>query len=288
VREELKYWGRWFLETTGVDGFRLDAVKHISPHFMKEWVGHMKEMKNDAFFVAEYLSGDVNKLLAWYHSVDDQVQLFDMVLHHNFYEAGRQEKYDLSKILDNTLIRHLPHRAISFVDNHDSQPGQVLESFVEYWFKPLANAIILLREQGIPCIFFPSLYGASYDEHKDGNSYRVELASVPALREMMMVRHHLAYGDQRDYFDHPHVVGWVRVGHEEKKHSGCAVVLSNGDDGFKDMELGAGHANAEFIDITGNFPEKITTNGEGKAFFKVKSKSVSVWIRSEVAEMIKV
>ena len=123
---------------------------------------------------------------------------------------------------------------------------------------------------------------------KDGNNYRVELAPVPALREMMMVRHHLAYGEQRDYFDHPHVVGWVRLGHEETAHSGCAVVLSNGDDGFKDMDMGAGHANAEFVDITGNHSEKITTNEEGKAFFKVKAKAVSVWIRSEVAEMIKV
>lgn len=249
----------------------------------------MKEIKNDAFFVAEYLTGDVNKLLNWYHSVDDQVQLFDMVLHHNFYEAGNDEKYDLRKILDNTLIQHLPHRAISFVDNHDSQPGQVLESFVEWWFKPLANAIILLRQDGIPCIFFPSLYGADYDEMKDGNNWRVELAPVPALREMMMVRHHLSYGEQRDYFDHPHVVGWVRLGHGENQHSGCAVVLCNGDDGFKDMDLGGGHANAEFIDITGNHgDEKITTNEEGKAFFKVKSRSVSVWIRSEAADMVKV
>ena len=28
VREELARWGRWFLETTGVDGFRLDAARH--------------------------------------------------------------------------------------------------------------------------------------------------------------------------------------------------------------------------------------------------------------------
>ena len=29
VIEELDRWGKWYLETTGVDGFRLDAVKHI-------------------------------------------------------------------------------------------------------------------------------------------------------------------------------------------------------------------------------------------------------------------
>jgi len=35
VREELKQWGKWYVETTGVDGFRIDAVKHMSPAFVK-------------------------------------------------------------------------------------------------------------------------------------------------------------------------------------------------------------------------------------------------------------
>ena len=34
VTEELKYWGKWYVETTGVDSFRLDAVKHISAQLL--------------------------------------------------------------------------------------------------------------------------------------------------------------------------------------------------------------------------------------------------------------
>ena len=30
VNDELNAWGRWFLDTTGVNGYRFDAVKHIS------------------------------------------------------------------------------------------------------------------------------------------------------------------------------------------------------------------------------------------------------------------
>ncbi len=33
VRKELFYWGEWFLKTTGVDGFRFDAVKHVNSAF---------------------------------------------------------------------------------------------------------------------------------------------------------------------------------------------------------------------------------------------------------------
>src|SRR5262249_17310875 len=33
VRREITAWGRWYLDTAGVDGFRLDALKHISAWF---------------------------------------------------------------------------------------------------------------------------------------------------------------------------------------------------------------------------------------------------------------
>ena len=39
------------------------------------------------------------------------------------------------------------------MDNHDTQPCQSLESWVEPWFKPLAYALILLRRDGYPCVF---------------------------------------------------------------------------------------------------------------------------------------
>src|SRR6185437_2726356 len=41
VREELARWGKWYLETTGLDGFRLDAVKHMSVRFYNEWLDYM-------------------------------------------------------------------------------------------------------------------------------------------------------------------------------------------------------------------------------------------------------
>lgn len=54
----------------------------------------------------------------------------------------------MRQIFDNTLVKERPNLAVTFVDNHDTQYGQSLQSFVEEWFKPLAYAIILLREDG--------------------------------------------------------------------------------------------------------------------------------------------
>ena len=33
VEKELLHWGKWYLDTTGVDGFRFDAVKHVKAEF---------------------------------------------------------------------------------------------------------------------------------------------------------------------------------------------------------------------------------------------------------------
>jgi alpha-amylase len=82
--------------------------------------------------------------------------------------------------------------AVTFVDNHDSQPLQALESYVEFWFRPLAYALILLREEGCPCLFYIDLYGASYEE----NGEHIELVSLSELPILLNIRKTLAYGEQ--------------------------------------------------------------------------------------------
>lgn len=63
VREELINWGKWYLDTTKVDGFRLDAVKHISYAFFPEWLEAMRSYAGkELFAVGEYWSTDLNRL----------------------------------------------------------------------------------------------------------------------------------------------------------------------------------------------------------------------------------
>ena len=35
VLNEIERWGKWYLSVTGIDGMRLDAIKHISAGFYK-------------------------------------------------------------------------------------------------------------------------------------------------------------------------------------------------------------------------------------------------------------
>ena len=289
VREELKYWGKWYVETTGVDSFRLDAVKHISPEFYKEWLDHMNGTFQKKFLtVGEYWNQDVSNLKKYVEALEGRVQLFDVPLHYHFYEASRQGKdYNLSSIFDNTLVKESPQFAITFVDNHDTQPGQSLESFVEYWFKPHAYALILLRPNGIPSVFHTDYFGAEYNVFNDGQEHPVELTPAQHLYTMLRLRTCILYGDFEDHMDHPNVIGWCYKAVEDKPETGFAVILSNSEDGFKEMSIGKHAGNTRFSDITGNVNNVITTNDEGLALFPVKERSISIWVRREAAEMLK-
>ncbi|MDF2190282.1 alpha-amylase domain-containing protein [Paraflavitalea sp. CAU 1676] len=148
-------------------------------------------------------------------------------------------------------------------------------------FQPLAYALILLRVKGFPGIFYPHLFGADYSLEKEENNFNVKIAPTPSLEVLILVRQLLSFGDEYDYFDHPNTIGWVRKGSDDNKLSGCAVLISNGSEGNKVMELGNRFAHKTFTDITGNRPEKLTTDEFGKAEFLVNGESVSVWILEE-------
>jgi alpha-amylase len=277
---ELNYWGEWHHDLTNADGYRFDAVKHVSAEFFQHWLEHLRNYaKRDIFAVGEYWSYEVEALNHFIATTDGKVSLFDAPLHYNFHVASQEgESYDLRQIFDNTLVQQQPTLAVTLVDNHDSQPLQSLESIVEAWFKPLAYALILLREAGYPCIFYADYYGAHYkDVGKDGNEYEIWIDSHRSLIDKFLTaRQAYAYGEQYDYFDHPSTIGWTRQGDMEHP-GGLAVVLSNGEGGSKWMEIG--HPNCIYIDITEHIKETVKTSDEGWADFPTQGGSVSVWVQ---------
>ncbi len=279
VLGELKYWGEWCLDTTKIDGLRLDAVKHIEARFFYDWLKHLNNYaKKDLFTVGEYWSYEIDALNYFIAQTEGKIHLVDAPLHNNFHRASRQgQGYDLRQIFDRTLVQHQPTLAVTFVDNHDSQPLQSLESVVENWFKPLAYALILLREAGYPCVFYGDYYGADYrDKGRDGNEYDIVLKSHQVILDrLLQVRRDYAYGIQYDYFDHPNTVGWTRLGDVAHPDS-MAVIMGNGDAGTKWMEVGK--PDTTYIDLTQTINTSVVTNADGWGEFSCEGGSVSVWV----------
>jgi alpha-amylase len=282
VREELRRWGAWYQQSTKIDGLRLDAVKHIAPDYLNRWVDQLRQQAGkDLFVVGEYWAPE--KLQDMLHFIDiteGRMALFDACLHHNLYQAASGGKdYDLRRLFDSTLVTEKPSLAVTLTGNHDTQPLQLLEAPLQAWFLPLAYALILLRDKGYPCVFFPDLYGAQYKGNdNNGEEREVTLKPVPALEQLLRARKSFAYGVQRDYFDYPSCIGWVRAGDAEHPGSGCAVLLSNSDKGQKRMEIGQSFAGQAFHDWLGHSSAKVVIGEDGWGDFMCEAGSVSVWV----------
>ena len=283
VVQALNEWGQWLLKTTGINGLRLDGAKHMSTCFVREWVQQLRSEQpasaaSPLFVMGDCWSDQVNDLHWYIAKTEGQLSLFDVPLHYSFHRASRQEGYyDLRNILKGTLMEEQPALAVTFVDNHNSQPQQLLESPVEDWFKPLAYALILLRQEGYPCVFAADYCGASYTESLPaGDVCEVHLPSHQVILDrLMFARSHHAYGPQCDYFEQHNIIGWTRLGTQQHPQA-MAVVISNGQGGAQWMQ--AGKPNARFIDLTGHLREPVWTNDDGWAAFSCPRRSVSVWV----------
>lgn len=275
IVSHLKTWVKWFLETTGVSGFRLDAVKHIEARFMTNFITYVREeVKPNLYVFAEYWKNNTQSNLKYIEKTQGAFDLVDVVLHMNLFEASQQKgNYDLRQILEGSLMQNAETFAVTFVDNHDSQRGQALESCVEEWFKPAAYALILLRQQGLPCVFYGDYYGIS------GDFAQQDFKEV--LDTLLYVRKNHVYGDQVDYFDEVNCIGWINLGSEDYP-DGSAVVISNKDANSKKMDIGSCNAGKFFVDIMDNCPDSIEIGPDGWASFPVRAKSVSVWVDEKV------
>jgi alpha-amylase len=225
--------------------------------------------------VAEYWSADLGALEWFLTAVGDRMMLFDVPLHFAFHRAGIEgNSFDLRTIFDGSLVAARHDMAVTFVDNHDSQPMQALESTVADWFKPLAYALILLRREGFPCVFHADYYGAAYTEQRWGEEpVDVEMASHREFLDLCLaLRRDLGDADQSDAFDHSNVIGWMRRGAGRT----AVVLMSNGGDGAQRFATGLPHAT--FTDATGAIPDAITTDSDGSAEFRCQGRGVSVWV----------
>lgn len=271
VIEELDRWGKWYLETTGVDGFRLDAVKHIRASYFTHWLQALRRSSGKPLpAFGEYWNGDLQSLISYLDQSGQVMRLLDVPLHFKFHQlSGAGGAMDLRNLFQGTLTGVRPHQAVTFVDNHDTQPGQALQSWVSPWCKPLAYACILLRQEGVPCVFYGDLYGIPHDR----------IQPVEALPKLLLARKYCAHGQQTDYLDDPDIIGWTRLG----EGSAMAVVLTDGPGGGKRMCVGTGMAGTTFVDLLGGRGERILIPENGTESFPVSGGSAAVWVPEDTA-----
>ena len=242
--QEVTSWLYWYINLTKINGLRLDAVKHT---------------------VGEYWHGDVYHLEKYLKEVNFEMSLFDVPLHYHFYDASHNENYDFSHIFDQTLVSMYPSNAVTFVDNHDTEPSQSLASFIPDWFKGHAYCLTLLRKAGYPCVFYGDLEGIDYENV----SSKKEM-----LQQLLSLRKQYIEGNQEDYFDHPHLIGWTR--HTETK--AMVIIMTNSTGGIKSMYVGKEDRHCYYVNVFNGY-QRVLINEDGYGDFYCEDKNFAVYVK---------
>ncbi|NVJ87079.1 MAG: alpha-amylase [Algoriphagus sp.] len=175
VREEIYEIGRFWLEDVGVDGFRLDAAKHIFPddrpkdnhEFWKEFRAKMEAIKPDVYLVGEVY--DKKEIVAPY--LPGLPALFNFDFHYTLLESFREKNGMLLAKKQKEVLDFYQKITPEFIDatissNHD-QP-RLLNELGEDPEKYKQAITVLFTMPGAPYIYYGEeigMKGLKPDEH---------------------------------------------------------------------------------------------------------------------------
>lgn len=122
VRAYLTDWSLWLIDQTNVDGFRVDAARHLSKDFLKAWTGAIKAKHPGFWLLGEIYSSGYRYQSGFLDAGLDAVtdfQTYD-VIRTGLSEPGNLSQLSLPPALAANDIGagHENARAI-FLDNHD-------------------------------------------------------------------------------------------------------------------------------------------------------------------------
>lgn len=139
MRTQARNWMIWMKKQTGVDGWRLDAIKHFPASVCEDMLWNTQNNAgfanggNNMFAVGEWVGG-ANEMDAWVDAVQGRAGTFDFQLHGYANTPGLVGmvyglgNYDLSNMPGLQQARR--DRTVPFVNNHDTfRPTQPSTGF---------------------------------------------------------------------------------------------------------------------------------------------------------------
>ncbi|MBQ49332.1 MAG: hypothetical protein CMP10_18280 [Zetaproteobacteria bacterium] len=247
VQQELIRWTKWLVETTDIDGFRVDAVRHMDTPFVVRWAReireYMKERGKDPsqmLMFGENWDGWAQRLAAYlngrakgsstdyilnpndYTGIEKSMSLFDVPLHYDFRKiaGANAEIMDISTLPGRGLVGVAGNDAVTFVDNHDTVPTQELRSYIPLHTKLQAYTYILLHEFGRPCVYYRDMYKGNFVSDYENNNKEYLYRNI---KDLIAARQNYAYGRGEYYTQVKGLLGQRRYG--DADHPGGLVYL---------------------------------------------------------------
>lgn len=110
----------WWIEETGIDGFRLDTVRHVSHEFWKAFSGAIKAEYPDFFLLGEVWDENAKTLESYHQSGIDSLTNYSLF---NGIENGfntMSNMFSLINAIEKEKAFTHPELNAIFIDNHDN------------------------------------------------------------------------------------------------------------------------------------------------------------------------
>lgn len=263
VNETIR-WGNWMTTTLSLDGYRLDATKHMLTSFVNSWLDNVKGTSG-RFAVSEAWFRNLTDLNNYASATGGRTSLFDVPLHYTFADMSNGNgSWDMRGLQFAGFTEANGPLSVSFVDNHDTdQQGGALYSPVAN-LKMLAYSYILTREKGYPCVFYKDYYNYGLGAQ---------------IKTLIGIRQAHGFGSGYEYtsVNDADVYAYSRAG--DATHTGLLELLNDGS-ASASKAITTPFKNATLTDLTGNTTGTVTTDANGLGTFRVNARSYAVWVPS--------
>jgi alpha-amylase len=179
VRDGLFQWIRWFDKQTGVDGYRIDAAKHMDPGFIEGLMWQVQDgLGQGSFAFGEFYDANPNTLQHYVDRTQGRSSVYDFTLFFQLLDMAHGGGYYDMRGLRNRFwdTRH----SVTFVNTHDT--FRRANGLHIYQRTHLAYAVIMAFE-GYPLVYWQDLF----DDNGDLRQW---------LANLVWIHHHLAKGNQ--------------------------------------------------------------------------------------------
>ncbi len=175
----------WWIKETGVDGIRLDAVKHIDHGFWQKFSADIKAKMGDDFMIlGEVLHGDPNVQASYQR--DGLDALFDMPLYYTmrdtFAKDGSARK--LGDRLAEDCKYQDPYKMVTLLDNHDFERFMYHTGGNRGEDKLMLGMSFIMTCRGIPSVYYGTEVGMQGGGDPD-NRRDMEFGKNPQITQHM-------------------------------------------------------------------------------------------------------